>query len=334
MHPSHRSRSLRRFGGLCALALVLGACDSGTGRSSSPPPRTATSATTSALPPPLDPAGGGYSSTEPLALESQTTTTSGNAEITHVTFASARGVRVPALLMQPRLARNPHPCVVVAHGLGGSKEDARPIFDALALAGMGGIAIDDRLHGERGDAAARRAAVDDPRELARAMQGTIVDLRRAVDVLAQASQCDRSRLSYLGLSFGGFLGALVAALDDRIEAPALLSAGGAWVEVLRTTSESIGARYRNASPAFLARAHRELDPFDPDRWVFKIAPRPVFLVNGEQDTVVVPAASRPLHAAAFEPKKSYWYDGGHVPEGSNAVRVIAELTAWFVGHLR
>lgn len=126
--PVPRARVLRRVGvALVLVALLAAGCSSDAGT------KSATSTTVASKPVPLlplQPTGGGYSATQPLALHKGAVTESGNTIVTHITYASPHDVRVPALIMQPRIARNPHPCVIVQHGLGGSKSDAEAVFGA------------------------------------------------------------------------------------------------------------------------------------------------------------------------------------------------------------
>ena len=50
----------------------------------------------------------------------------------------------------------------------------------------------------------------------------IIDLRRAVDLLASRSDVDPERIAYLGVSYGGMMGGLLASIEDRLQAYVLI----------------------------------------------------------------------------------------------------------------
>ena len=54
----------------------------------------------------------------------------------------------------------------------------------------------------------------------------IVDLQRAVDVLIARADVDAERLAFVGVSYGGAMGALFAGVERRVSAYALLVADG------------------------------------------------------------------------------------------------------------
>jgi fermentation-respiration switch protein FrsA (DUF1100 family) len=62
-------------------------------------------------------------------------------------------------------------------------------------------------------------------------------------------------------------------------------------------------------PALLAHAVSILDPYDPARWVGKIAPRRVMLINGRSDPTVLPIDALELAAVARDPKTVVYFNG-------------------------
>ena len=50
----------------------------------------------------------------------------------------------------------------------------------------------------------------------------------------------------------------------------------------------------------------------PANYIGRISPRPIFAINGTQDTDMIRETSvAPLHALAKEPKTIHWVDRGH-----------------------
>lgn len=247
-----------------------------------------------------------------------------------VSFASG-DQRVPALLALPVLATAPHACVVLVHGLGGRKEETEPFWGAFALAGMGVIAIDARLHGER-TPADFLDAVSTPEAFAAVLRDTASDVRRTLDYLETRPECDPGRLGYLGASMGALIGSLAAGSDDRIQAPVLLAGGGDWRIILEQSDNPVIERIRQR-PGGLDAALVALDAVDPVRFAPTIAPRALLQLNGDADPTIPPAAAQALFDAAGEPKRIEWWSGGHGPEGFEALRIVGLATDWFATQL-
>ena len=252
---------------------------------------------------------------------------SSNGKYEQVSFLANDGQRIPGLLALPANATGPYPCVVVQHGLDSSKADAVQFLDTINNAGSGAIAIDARIHGDRGTRAQREAAFKDPAAMRDVLVASVRDLRRTLDYLATIPQCDPTRTGYLGFSLGAIMGAMVSGVDTRVHAAALLSGGGDWDVMLAGTSNPFLQSYKN--PAKRAQAVQMLAPIDPDVWIPKMAGRSVFFANGTRDDVIVPASARALHDAAKDPKQVVWWDGGHSPEGLQVATTFNALVQWY-----
>jgi fermentation-respiration switch protein FrsA (DUF1100 family) len=74
-----------------------------------------------------------------------------------------------------------------------------------------------------------------------------------------------------------------------------------------------------------------LGPYDLERWIGRIAPRPVMLVEGRHDPIVSPADALQLAAAARPPKTVLYFDGGHDPFDDQEVSL--ETTKFLVKSL-
>jgi cephalosporin-C deacetylase-like acetyl esterase len=281
--------------------------------------------------PVADPVIFAYDRSRPLrARESELDATPG-ARHEHVIYEGADGERVPAILSLPARGKAPFACIVVGHGFRGDKTSL-PVGDLLARAGFASFAIDARAHGERRDEETLRRVETDPAALERMLRETVIDMRRGVDYLSTRAGCDPARIGYLGASMGGFLGAMLAGVDERVQAPVLLVSGGDWSTMLES---SVAREFRRrATSAGIERARRLLDPIDPVRWVGRISPRPVLMIAGDADTAVPPASARALHAAAREPKTVVWYHGGHtMPAADEGQRILTTVALWLAGHL-
>ncbi len=248
-----------------------------------------------------------------------------------VTYRSS-GETVPGYLSIPTVGQTPMPCIVIQHGFNGSKEEARGVWEPFSLAGYGTLAIDARLHGQRGTEAERAAAVGSAAGMRSVLEGSVADLRRALDYLEQRRECDPDRLAFMGLSMGAFLGAVVAGSDQRVSATVLVVGGGDWRTFLEQTQlPELG--WASRSPDTLDEAVEELDAVDPAHWVGRISPRPVLMINGDSDTVVPPDSARALHDAAREPAEVMWFEGGHLALGAELAETVATVFSWFEANL-
>jgi len=142
-------------------------------------------------------------------------------------FSGLHPSRVPGCLFIPALGSPPYPCVLMAHGMGGSKESSSAvgpnqtnITNELLSAVLAVLVLDAPFHGER------TADIDFEsiysfmrpniyRELV--IQWT-VEYRQAVDYLTTRSEVDSERIGILGYSLGGVMAFCLAAVEPRIRA--------------------------------------------------------------------------------------------------------------------
>ncbi len=119
------------------------------------------------------------------------------------------GVQVRAWLYLPEDRAAPVPCVVMAHGLGGTKDIA---LEAYALrfvaAGFAVLTFDYRCFGE---------SEGEPRQLFWVPQ-QLEDVTAAVAYARSRSEIDPDRIAVWGTSAGGGYGITLAASDSRIAA--------------------------------------------------------------------------------------------------------------------
>lgn len=267
-----------------------------------------------------------------LPLDASRTLIAEEGDLTswRVEFSTAHNKRVPALLIEPKGALGPLPVLVFMHGHGGQKEDLLPLAPALAPFGYALLAFDAEYHGERQREGFNVYSTNVYASRDALIQ-TVIDARRCLDWLdSQPEEFDPARTGLLGGSMGGILGAVVAGVDKRVEAAALVSAGADWTEMLRLNNSgaSLEVKQAGVEPEVFGAALR---PVDPLYWVMKISPRPVLMLNGNQDTIVAVPTCQLLHDLAEEPKRVVWYDSGH---SLPLPQAFAEIVAWFGAWLK
>ena len=241
-----------------------------------------------------------YDRAQPLAFQSRSDGVINGVERQTISFASPRGGRATGMLLVPQ-GTGPFAGIVLMHGMPGTARQMEGIGMELARRGAVVIAIDAPW--------ARTGSVInwDARDSANQVQ-LIVDLQRAVDVLLARDDVDRSRLAYVGVSYGGAMGGLFAGVERRLATYVLRVGDGGLV------AHFTGAEDPPSPPGVSDAAWRAwraaMEPIEPIRFVGR-ANAPLFFQNGEQDALVPPADARAYHAAAGSNKKISWYPAGH-----------------------
>ena len=137
----------------------------------------------------------------------------------------------------------------------------------------------------------------------------IKDLQRAVDVLRAHVDVDDERIAYLGISYGGAMGALFAGIERRLKAAVLVVGDGGLVSHFTGPED---ASFMAGLPcATRVSWFQDMAPIEPIRFVAHAPPTALLLQNGRLDTLVPVADANALHAAAPQPRTILWYDAGH-----------------------
>src|SRR5688572_8462472 len=137
----------------------------------------------------------------------------------------------------------------------------------------------------------------------------IKDLQRAVDVLRAQPNVDDERIAYLGISYGGAMGALFVGIERRLKAAVLVVGDGGLVSHF-TGPEDLSFM-AGLSCATRADWFRTMAPVEPIRFIPHAPPTALLLQSGRLDNLVPVADAEALHKAAPEPKTIRWYAAGH-----------------------
>ncbi len=200
------------------------------------------------------------------------------------------GPGVPPALAAWHVPSRNGAAVILVHGTGAERASLLEETRLLARGGFGVLTLD--LPGQGLSAGHTRWGAPE--------EGAV---RAAVDWLCARPEVDPERLGAFGLSFGGYVLLQVAVAEPRLKAL-----------VLASTPEDLDAETRRANgrfgplsalPALWVLHHyrgtaRELPP---PAAVAALAPRAVFILGGERDPLVPPAALTVLFVAAREPKE-------------------------------
>jgi fermentation-respiration switch protein FrsA (DUF1100 family) len=253
-----------------------------------------------------------------------------------VSYQGAKGASVPGIFMTPASASQTAsaPCVLLLHGLGGSKGDVLLLGIALARRGYASFAIDIAGHGERPRIGGKTVDKLTTVQMHDLVATTAVDLRRAVDYVGTRPEVEKARLGFLGISLGGIIGGLFAGKEPRLQAVVLWAAGGDWGRLFATSQHPFAVQFRKtnkvsgaASAEVLEKGFVDVDPLGV---INRIAPRPLLFINGTNDTIVPRPCADLLFDAAQQPKKRILLPGGHIPDIN---RMGSESLAFFDQYL-
>ncbi len=308
---------------LAPVALFIAACAS----TAEPPtaPQTGTPAAAECAPTRPDFGGAAtaadralfaYNAGAPLDLEKAVESTSNGIETSAISFSSPDGGSVAGLLFDPVTRSSLRPGIVLMHGMPGTARSVAGLGQLLAQHGAVVVAIDAPF-ARRGGSPVRFTANDRAEQIQ-----LIKDLQRAVDVLRARPNVDDERIAYLGISYGGAMGALFAGVERRIKAAALVVGDGGLVSHF-TGPEDAG--FMAGLPCATRTSwFRDMAPIEPIRFVAHASPTALLLQSGRSDNLVPVADAQALHAAASQPKTILWYAAGH---GLNQQAALDRL-AW------
>ncbi len=240
-----------------------------------------------------------------LAIEEAESTDFGAYRRADLSYASPAGGRVPAYLYEPT-GEGPYAGILLMHGMPGDRGDAADLGARYARAGAVVLAISApwaRPDGPREDVL--HFTPSDRDEQIQLIQ----DLRRGLDLFEELPWVDRERFGYVGGSYGGAMGGLLAGVEERIGAFALMIGDGGLVA--HFTGPDDEGRPEHVTPERWQTWLELMRPIEPLRFVAHAAPRQLLFQNGRTDRMVPAADAEAYHAAASEPKTVRWYETGH-----------------------
>ena len=218
-----------------------------------------------------------------------------------INFQSTPGIIVTARFYRPlRQSTAPRGGVIFLHGGGPRAKDA-PISIQLsrlmARAGWTVLSIDYLHWGERNtglletfsEVEKHERLYNQPAAYLEFVTQTVKDVSRSYDFLVRERNADPARIVLVGFSRGAQLSMIAGAAERRLAAVALLH-GGHF--------------------DFFEDGHRAAAC--PANYIGRISPRPLLMINGENDADYLPGtAVRPLQRLLREPKRIIWTDAGH-----------------------
>jgi dienelactone hydrolase len=249
---------------------------------------------------------------------------SSHYSLLHIQLEDDTGLRVEGHIKIPSPQGGPYPAFVMLGGLrtGRRVVDCIDDVDNIVL-----LALDYPYEEKMSEYGVLEFILQMP-EMRRAIMNTVPATMLSIDYLMEREEVDATRIVLIGGSVGALFAPAIAACDPRISAVAILFGAGDLQSLLYANLDA-PAPVAAAGAWFGALL---VSPVEPLKYVDRIAPRPLFMLNGTDDLRMPERCIRLLHEKAKQPKDLRWISSGHLhvrsKEFHNVVR--RELVSWLV----
>jgi len=165
------------------------------------------------------------------------------------------------------------------------------------------------------------------RNLQQVVKDTPPAMMLALDYVLSQPYSDADQVELLGVSFGAYFISIPAVLDPRVKRLWIAHGAAEPINVM------IHNYYQEPDRGFINRILTHLVGYaigsqhvDPKKWVGRISPRPVIMMNAEHDKSFPDSSVAALHDAARQPKEVIWTKGMHVTPGrKEIVKQISDI---------
>ncbi len=234
-----------------------------------------------------------------------------------VLLRSSEGMLVPAWVRFPVQATGPFPAVLVAPGIETGHLvitllDERPAVIVMAIR---------YPYGGEADFSGWNS-ISTLIEMRKTGMETIPSLLLAVDYLRRHPSVDTSDIAVATVSFGTFVGVPAAVLHPNVKRLIVVQGGGDIASIVASNAERLEMPLSPKLSGWIGKLF--LSPFEPNRYIRRLSPRPLLMVNSPGDLLFPDESAHSLYEHAREPKEIIWHKSTHVMPG--AQEIIEELT--------
>jgi cephalosporin-C deacetylase-like acetyl esterase len=240
--------------------------------------------------------------------------------VIEITYASPKGGRVPATLIVPQ-ETGPFAGLVMMRSM--------ELEFGMRYADYGAVVIYVDPPSFRPHNAGPRGILTFTEQDHEEQIQLIIDLRRAIDLLMARPDVDPERIAYLGVSYGGAMGGLLAGIENRLQAYVLVVGDGGLVTHV-TNPENLTMPLKEFFEDFKAWID-DMWSIEPIHYVNHASPTPLLFQNAVRDQYVNVEDAIRYQDMASEPKHVIWYDSEHWPLPDEAIKDNAKWLQQFIG---
>jgi dienelactone hydrolase len=270
-----------------------------------------------------------YDAKQPLDIQTVATYDRPACTITDLSYASPRGGRVGAYLVVPK-AQGTFAAILFGHWGNGTRAEFLPEAELYAQAGAVSLLPD--YPWDRPEPSHRSVNnLQHPEQDLQVYAQAVVDLRRGLDLLLAQPGVDATRIAYVGHSYGAQWGAILAALDHRVQAAVLMCGTPSGADLLNGDSPEI-AEYRKSVPPAVWNKYIEVNsPLDAINFIRRVPPASVFFQFATFEQYFSRSAMERYARAASQPTTVRWYDTAH---DLNDVQALLDRADWLQQRIR
>lgn len=261
-----------------------------------------------------------YDPKDPLDIQEVSRRIEDGLSVIEITYASPKGGRVPARLIIPQ-GTGPFAGIVM--------QNSMELEFGMRFAQYGAVVIYVDPPSFRPQDEGPRAILTFTEQDREEQIQLIIDLRRAIDLLMARPEVDPERIAYVGVSYGGAMGGLLAGIDHRPKAYVLIVGDGGFV-----THQTNPTNLTMSSKEFSIVYKAWIDamwPIEPIHFVSHASPTPILFQNALRDQYVDVEDATRYQEAANEPKHVIWYDSEHWPFPNQVVLDNVNWLQQFIG---
>jgi len=248
--------------------------------------------------------------------------TDNNSNYTELTLTSSSGLQVKLTTRVPQNMTTPGPVVILLGGQDTGRDATQLVTDTHNVVL---VALSYSLRIEQ-DMYARELLFKLPK-----IRLAIIDappsVSLVIDYLLSQPYVNPDHIELAGISLGAFLVGVPGSLDSRIKRVWIIHGSGEPDKVFEhgLRSHIDNAFFRKNFAKFLETviAGHHLKP---EKWVNRIAPRPVVLINNRDDEILPLSSIEMLHNAAGKSAEFIWLEGHHVkPHRADIIEALSTL---------
>ena len=267
-----------------------------------------------------------FDSSQPLEVHQSLLYERNGVNVYDLNYASPKGGRVTAYLVAPADTQ-PHAGIVFGHWGSGTRTEFLPEATLYARAGAVSLLVDNPWVRP---APWRKPLkqLENPDSDRDAFIQAVVDLRRGIDLLLTRPDVDAKKLAYVGHSFGAQWGAILSAVDGRLQTCVLMGGVPDAESIWRDGPDAGLVEYRANAPKDKQEAYlKAVSPTSAIHYV-PHSKVPLLFQFARYEQYFDQAAMTRYYEAASQPKEVKWYDAGH---DLNDLSALSHRIKWLRG---